>query len=110
MIVVVAAVVVGYLLLDTVNATLNSYRLAGDEDKAQREIAELESRYQELLAIRDYLSSDEYIESMARRMLGLVKPGETLVKVISPEGEPAAGGDSEEEPGGRTWWEELFGP
>jgi cell division protein FtsB len=107
----VAAVVVGYLLFDTVNATLNSYRLAGDEEKAERDIAELESRYQKLLVIREYLSSDEYIESMARRMLGLVKPGETLVKVTSPEGETEeAEGDSQEEPGGRTWWEELFGP
>jgi cell division protein FtsB len=107
----VAAVVVGYLLFHTVNATMNSYRLAGDEEKAQREIAELESRYENLLAIREYLSSDEYIESMARRMLGLVKPGETLVKVTSPEGEAGgAEGESEEQPGDRTWWEELFGP
>ncbi|MDI6856968.1 MAG: septum formation initiator family protein [Dehalococcoidia bacterium] len=110
-IVIVAAVVVGYLLFSTVNATLNSYRLAGDEEKARRDIAELEARYEKLVAIREYLSSDEYIEGMARRMLGLVKPGETLVKVTSPQGETGPiDGTPTPEPGDRAWWEELFGP
>jgi hypothetical protein len=32
-------------------------------------------------AVRDYLKSDEHIEDIARRILGLVRPGETLVVV-----------------------------
>ena len=106
-----AAVVVGYLLFTTAGTALKSYRLAGDEQEARQQIAELDSDYQKLQAVRDYLSSDEYIESVARRMLGLVKPGETLVKVSSPEGdaEKPEGAD-QEQPAGQTWWESLFSP
>ena len=106
-----AAVVVGYLLFTTANTTLKSYRLAGDEQETRQQIAKLDSDYQKLQAVREYLSSDEYIESVARRMLGLVKPGETLVKVSPPEGEAEKPeGADQQQPAGQTWWESLFGP
>jgi len=106
-----AAVVVGYLLFTTASTALKSYRLAGDEQEARQQIAELDSDYQKLQAVRDYLSSDEYIEGVARRMLGLVKPGETLVKISSPEGEAdKPEGADQRQPAGQTWWESLFGP
>lgn len=103
-------VVVGYLLFNTVLTTLKSYRLATDEQQARRELAELQADQQKLLAIREYLSSDEYIESVARRMLGLVKPGETLVKVQSPEDDAAPQEAGEDDAHGESWWESLFGP
>jgi cell division protein FtsB len=105
-----AAVVVGYLLFTTAGTALKSYRLAGDEQEARQQIAKLDSDYQELQAIRDYLSSDEYIESAARRMLGLVKPGETLVRVSSAEGEAQKPQGADQQPAGQSWWESLFGP
>ena len=59
----------------------------------------------QLEQIREYLRSDEYVEFMARRVFGLVKPGETLVIVKAPpavdEGVPDAVG--------RPWWQDLFG-
>jgi cell division protein FtsB len=110
-ILLVVAVVVGYLLYTTVNATLNSYRIAGDEQGVRQEIAGLESDQAKLVALRDYLSSDEYIESVARRMLGLVKPGEKLVRVSSSEGEAEKPEDGARgQSTGRDWWESLFGP
>jgi cell division protein FtsL len=105
-----AAVVVGYLLFTTASTALKSYRLAGDEQEARQQIAKLDSDYQELQAIRDYLSSDEYIESAARRMLGLVKPGETLVKVSSPDEDSQKPQSADQQPAGQSWWESLFGP
>ncbi len=106
-----AAVVVGYLLFTTASTALKSYRMAGDEQEARQQIAKLDSDYQNLQAVRDYLSSDEYIESVARRMLGLVKPGETLVKVSSPEGDAdSPEGADQQQPAGQSWWESLFGP
>ena len=105
-----AAVVVGYLLFTAAGTALKSYRLAGDEQEARQQIAQLDSDYQKLQAVRDYLSSDEYIESAARRMLGLVKPGETLVRVSSPEGEAEKPQGAEQQPAGQSWWESLFGP
>jgi cell division protein FtsB len=111
LILLVAAVVVGYLLYTTANTTIKSYRMAGDEQEVRQEIAQLQNRQEKLVALREYLSSDEYIEGVARRMLGLVKPGEKLVRVSSPEGETQeAGGGATEQPAGQTWWESLFGP
>jgi len=104
------AVVVGYLLFTAANTALKSYRMAGDEQQARQQIAELDSDYQKLQAVREYISSDEYIESVARRMLGLVKPGETLVKVSSPEADAAKPEGADQQPAGRSWWESLFSP
>jgi len=105
-----AALVVGYLVFRTGGTGLLSYRLAGQEQQVQREIAELQRQHEELVALREYLRSDEYIESMARRVLGLVKPGETLAVVSGPD---EAGPEAPtEEVGGldQPWWKALFGP
>ncbi len=107
-ILVVAAVVAGYLLFTTVATALKSHGLAQDETSVRREIANLDRQHDELVSVREYLSSDEYIESVARRVLGLVKPGETRVIVSSPEtdaGTPAAAPT----PAAGAWWESLFG-
>jgi cell division protein FtsB len=86
------------------NNVLHSYDLAADESKLRGEVQALERQRDQLLQIRDYLRTDEYIEFMARRVFGLVKPGETIVAVDSP---PVVGVDGEED--GLTWWQRLFG-
>ena len=48
------------------------------------------------------LSSDEYVEAIARTQFGLVRPGETAVSVDGPTA-PLP----ERKPGQR-WWEALF--
>ena len=108
--ILLAAVVVGYFVFSAVGGTLLSQRLDRDEQRLQREIEELRAQEAELLAIREYLQTEEYLEGVARRVLGLVRPGETLIIVSSsvtpvptPEGAP---GDNES----RTWWEELYSP
>jgi len=109
-ILVAAAVVVGYLVFTSVVTGLKSHGLAHDENAVRQEIAGLQTQRDELVAIREYLSSDEYVESVARRVLGLVKPGETRVIVTSPEADtkqPPA--EATPAPVG-TWWESLFGP
>jgi cell division protein FtsB len=105
-----AALVVGYLLFRAGGTGLQSYRLAGQEQQVRQEIAELQRQHEELVALREYLRSDEYVEAMARRILGLVEPGETLVIVSGPEEE---GPETSTEEGGRLsqpWWKALFGP
>jgi cell division protein FtsB len=105
--VILAVVAVSYLAYTAGSSALRSFQLAGDEQQARREVAELKRHHERLLILRDYLQSDEYVESVARRVLGLVRPGETLVVVSGPEDEA----DSEE-PGtlDGPWWEVLFGP
>lgn len=104
-ILVATAVVVGYLIFSSVATGLRSHSLAHDESAARQEIADLQRQRDELVGIRDYLSSDEYVESVARRVLGLVKPGETRVIVTSPD----SAAEPTPAPGG-TWWESIFGP
>jgi cell division protein FtsB len=110
LIALVAAFVVGYLLFRAGGTGLQSYRLAGQEQQVRREIAELQRQHDELVVLREYLRSDEYIESVARRVLGLVKPGETLTIVSGPQGEEAGVSAEQSNRPNQPWWEALFGP
>ena len=108
-ILVAAAVVVGYLVFTSILTGVKSHGLAHDENTVRQEISDLQRQRDELVAIREYLSSDEYVESVARRVLGLVKPGETRVIVTSPEADAEQAAGATPAPAG-TWWESLFGP
>jgi cell division protein FtsB len=81
---------------------VHSYRLEGEEARLRAQVERLRQQQDQLQQIRDYLRTDEYVEFMARRVFGLVKPGETLVVVEAPEGQAP-----EEEPAA-TWWQRLF--
>lgn len=103
-ILVASLVAAGYLAFSAGNNLLNSYRLANDESQLRETVAELQRQEDQLLQIRDYLRTDEYVEFMARKVFGLVKPGETLVVIDAPE--PVI----EEFEAGSKWWERLFSP
>lgn len=110
----VALAAIGYLSFTAASTLVRSHRLSADEGRLEREIAQLQTDNQRLDAIEEYLRSDEYIEAIARRLLGLVRPGETLVVVSSdtadiatPEATPARQDRSGRQP---RWWERLFGP
>ena len=70
-----------YFAFSTWHYVTHNYRLARDEDQLRRDIAQLDQEHAQLVGVRDYLKSDEYVEDVARRILGLVRPGETLVIV-----------------------------
>jgi cell division protein FtsB len=97
-------VVIVYLLFSAGGSALDYYRLTDDEDRLRQQVVELQAQKQQLEQIRDYLRTDDYVEFMARRVFGLVKPGETLVIVKAPP-PPDPGVDD----GARPWWQELFG-
>ncbi len=103
----VATVVVAYLLFAAVQDVLLSQRLNREEDRLHLEIADLERQEIELEAIQEYLRTDEYVEGVARDVLGLVRRGETLIVVSStvlPTPTPQGQDESL-----RPWWEPLFG-
>jgi cell division protein FtsB len=108
-ILIAAAAVVAYLLFTTVATAVKSHGVAQNEQSVRQDIADLNRQHDELVAVRDYLSSDEYIESVARRTLGLVKPGETRVIVTSPDADPEQPSEAPTPAAGK-WWESLFGP
>lgn len=83
---------------------VRSHQLSQQENRMQSEINDLEVRYDRLVALEQYLNSDEYIEAVAREQLGLVKPGETAFIAIStqPAATPVPGETSD------LWWETLI--
>jgi len=97
-------IAVSYLLFSAGTNLIHSYRLASDETRARNEVERLRQQQEQLLQIRDYLRTNEYVEFMARRVFGLVKPGETLVVVEAPAADqPQMAPDLK-------WWQRLFGP
>ena len=112
MVIVLAAVAVGYFLFAAVGDALLSHQLDREERQLRLDIAELQRQQLELEAIRDYLNTDAYIEGVARRILGLVRPGETLVIVSSTAPATPTPADQETETNAkpRRWWEELYIP
>lgn len=99
-----AVIAVYFLVAGGVNA-IRAHQLRQQESRVQADIEDLQARYTRLQALKDYLNSDEYVESVAREELGLVKKGEEGIVAIStvPEPEPAAG---EEDPS--LWWDVLI--
>jgi cell division protein FtsB len=106
---ILAALAVGYFVFVAVGDTLLSQRLNRDEAQLERQIADLERQQARLEAIKSYLATDEYIERVARRVLGLVRPGETLV-IVSSSVQPTPGAPPSEDTDALPWWEELYGP
>jgi cell division protein FtsB len=102
----VTLAVAGYLLFSAGGNVLHSFRLQTDEARLKQEVQRLRSEQDQLLQVRDYLRTDDYVEFMARRVFGLVKPGETLVAVDAPRPPQQLEKDA---PGGERWWQRLFG-
>lgn len=108
------AVVVVYLIFTAVSGAIQSFQLGEEEDRLREEVQGLEERYYRLSDLRDYLNSDEYIEWVARRELGLVGPGETGIIVVSEPTPVLSEGEGEEdgsqaEQGQHLTWEEIIG-
>ena len=111
------AVVVVYLIFTGVSNAIQSFQLEEDEDRLRDEVRGLEERYHRLSALRDYLNSDEYIEWIARRELGLVGPGEMGI-IVQPaptpvpsegQGEGEEGSQAEQGQQQGRWWEDIIG-
>jgi len=98
----VIALVTLYMLVTAGSNYLHSHRLASNEERLQQEVEDLQRQQEQLTQIRDYLRTDEYVEFMARRVFGLVKPGEKLVVVEAPTPEP------QDSPDNAAWWQRLF--
>ena len=105
LILAISLLVVGYLLFTAGGSIIDYYRLTDDEAKLRQQVAELHAQEQQLEQIREYLRSDDYVEFMARRVFGLVKPGESLVIVKAPA--PPDDGNADDP--AKPWWQELFG-
>lgn len=103
-----ALLAAGFLALSITRNAVHNYQLRQDERDLRAELRQLDADREQLTAVHDYLESDEYVEDVARRVLGLVRPGETLV-VVSGSAAPAASTASAPGPSlARPWWKDLF--
>jgi cell division protein FtsB len=100
-----------YFVATAARYFVHNFQLHEQEQQVRADIAQLDRDHQQLIAVRDYLRSDEYVEDVARRTLGLVKPGETLVIVSgtspTPAPTPTPAPWQTAEP---QWWKQLFEP
>ncbi|MEX0781240.1 MAG: septum formation initiator family protein [Dehalococcoidia bacterium] len=95
------ALVAAYFIYTAAAGAVQGHRLSEDQDAADRSVANLEAKKAYLEAVKQYVSSDAYVEQEARRRLGYIRDGEVPFSVLSPGVEP------EEEPEGE-WWQRLF--
>jgi cell division protein FtsB len=101
---VAIVIAAGYLTFSAGNNLANSFRLVNEEQRLEGEVADLQAELAQLEQVHEYLRSDEYVEFMARRVFGLVKPGEKLVIVDAPQPPPP----TDEELRDLSWWQRLF--
>lgn len=101
--------VLAYFAFTAVENFIQAYQLQREEEAIRQDIARLEQRYYRLLALREYFASDEFIEMMARQVLGWVRPGEPAIIAISSQ-QPADAGamPSPSETAPASWWEAYF--
>lgn len=102
MVLAVAALLLGLFLYAAMQTATQTYRLHDERRALAQEVEVLRTQKAELEGLREYLGSDEYVESVARSQFGLVRPGETAVLVDAPVASTPA-----PQPGQR-WWESLF--
>jgi cell division protein FtsB len=96
---------VAYFVVGGAFNAVRSHQLRQQEAQIQAEVRGLQSRYQELSALRDYLDSDEYVEAVAREQLGLVRRGETGIVAIPTQPSPTPRPGSAEP---ELWWDILI--
>jgi len=109
-VVLAAALIIGYVVFNTAHYVLHDYQIRHEEQAARDDIARLDADHAQLLALRDYLRSDEYVEEVARRVLGLVRPGETLVIVSGNDSATATPAPPLSTTPGAPWWKEFIAP
>jgi cell division protein FtsB len=98
----VAALFLSLFLYSAVQTAAQTYRLHEQRRELTYEVDELRRQHAELQGLREYLTSDEYLEAVARTQFGLVRPGETAVLVDGPtKPQPERTAD-------QRWWEALF--
>ncbi len=104
MILALTALVVAYFAATAAGNAFEGRSLARERLALEREIASYQSEYRQLDGLRRYLQSNEYIETIARRELGLVMPGEPAIVIVSPQPVESAGRNGEL----KHWWQVLL--
>ena len=102
-----------YALVATGQKALDNYRLNQDADALRAEVMALRSENIQLQKQIEVARTDAAIEAIAREQLGLIKPGDHPLVLISPAAQPAAAPAPAPNPtplpAWRQWWDYFFG-
>ena len=112
--IVVATMAISMIVDFGRKATAN-YRIRREEIKLEQEIAAERAKHEALLARREYVQTDEYVEHVAREELKWVRQGEPVVVPIpfrkplpTPETPPALTQPLQGESHWQEWWALFF--
>lgn len=88
------------------------YKVNKEISDLKQKIEDLKSSNEELLRIKEYFTSKEFLEDEARRKLNMTKAGESVI-VISSENSAEEEIKTEEPqlktPNFQLWWQYFFG-
>jgi cell division protein DivIC len=100
----ITALIVVYFLFIFAGSRFRAEQVNSQRTQLQDEISSMQSRYDRLQTLEQYLRSDEYVEQVAREQLGLVKPGETGIVILptQPSPTPAPGSEPAD-----NWWDTI---
>ncbi len=113
--IVVATMAISMIVDFGRKATAN-YRVRNEEIRLEQEIAAERAKHKALLARREYVQTDEYVEQVAREELKWVRSGEIVIVPVplerkplpTPETSPAPGKILQRESHWREWWALFF--
>jgi cell division protein DivIC len=97
----ITALIVVYFLFIFMGSRLRAGQVNGQRSQLQQEINSMQSRYDQLQSVEQYLQSDAYVEKTAREQLGLVNPGESGIVIIPSQPSPTPGANS------TNWWDTI---
>ena len=100
----ITALIVVYFLFIFAGSRFRAEQVNSQRSQLQEEIAGMQSRYDQLQTLEEYLQSDEYVEKVAREQLGLVKPGETGIVILPTEPSPTPAPGSVP---AANWWDTI---
>jgi cell division protein FtsB len=87
---IVLALFVLYQVLAGPRGLLKLAELRSQKNDIRFQIDSLEGRKQELLREKERLLTDTtYLEKLARKELGMAKPGERVYRFVTPAGDPS---------------------
>src|SRR5712691_8013874 len=103
-----------YALVATGQKALENYRLNQEADALRNDVVVLRADNMHLQKQIENARTDAAIETIAREQLGLIKPGDHPLVLVSPAAPPPAAvptpvPSAPPPPAWRQWWDYLFG-
>jgi cell division protein FtsL len=103
-----------YALVATGQKALDNYRLNQDAEALRAQVVGLRQENIRLQQQIEQARTDSAIETLAREQLGLIRPGDRPIVLVSPEPQPAVAAEPAPPaapplPAWQQWWAYLFG-